>query len=530
MDGDLHSMAAVSSHPLEKSALAAREVNPRPSTPVVVPSSPGPPSSPAPSNPRLSSSRSSWNNPASSQAPENGNDSQVMKTPQRQSMGGGKSLPLAAFVKDRWQDMPLLIRVNTGFQGLVETDSISAGDVYALYFLKQTELVEVKCSERTCHVPLNAAVQVRAVYQGDLSPYNITVPQLLSSGKPPLLIKAVCSYRCNSAGHSVEEDEVFVVDCAKTTTFSRYLKVYSVTLQVEKKLRSDCTASFTTNAAVYVSDVVKHLSSNFPFQAVFYFDQDSSLSDFLSSSEVTLIRHFSRSAIIASLRNDTNSGKNHIMEIPLDIDISVSEVPLDECGKKELCAQAQDVFDHFDSAEVEMMVETVSLVRKGKERCWCTLEVPPLLASCGKNQTETDEDDDDDDNHPVYEPVPDVLPDQKEAPNENSTYDSSSFVQLHALRRAVENMQSQTNTAEGLGRSAKVQVAQLRNEVAELKAAMATLEKGVAALAKRVESSTVVVGEVQQSLQSTDRLNKGQGNSTEQVPLENLDNDQVCPR
>ena len=244
-----------------------------------------------------------------------------------------QSLLLSSFLEKRKQDLPLRVKLTTGYQGVIEHHALSVGDVYDLYFLKQTKVIVAESdTPLRYYIPLNSAVQVLIPYQGNLKAYGFTVSDLMSCSKPPLLMKALNSYQCGSPKHSVEEDEVFVVECTKTKTLSRHIKVFSVTHQVPKKLKKNCTASFTTSATIFMSNVARNLSKSFPLKAILYFDQNACLSNAQSGNVLTLIKHESRSTVIAShLReDDTHSESIRMLEIPIDTDVSVSALTWQE--------------------------------------------------------------------------------------------------------------------------------------------------------------------------------------------------------
>ena len=511
VDEKLHTIA---NHPLEKSAVSWYA---------------SPKHSLGPSSPMPSSSKASSNAPRMAGQNAGGSESALLSTDRESSQ-------LSSFIQQRQQDLPLRVKVTTGYQGVLEHDAISIGDVFNLHFLKKTTVIEIEnLPQKKYYIPLNSAVQVRFPYEGTLNAYNFTVADLMSSSKPPLLMKAVNSYQCGSPKHSVEEDEVFVVECTKTKTLSRHIKVFSITHHVAKKLKTDCSTSFTTNATLYVSDVLKHLSASLPLRAVLYFDQNAHLSNELSEKEVTLLNHGIRSTVVASHHEeDGRPETSNILEIPIDTDISVSALCLDELGKKALCALTQNILKHLDPSRVDVVSangETVKLIRKGHELLGYTLVVPPSLESSdAAPQTDDDEDD-------VYENM-DIDIEKMEVKGninvgggETPTDDISGMsVQLRAMRRMVETMQSQTNTAEGLGRSTKIQVASLRNEMLEMKSGLVAVEKAVEALTVRLESA--IAGFVQPKLSScTERFvnaTSRQLDSEQQSQFEMLDNAQVC--
>ena len=304
------------------------------------------------------------------------------------SAEGKQSSLLSLFLEKRQQDLPLRVKVMTGYQAEIEHHALSVGEVYDFYCLKQTKVVKVEnYLQHTYYIPLNSAVQVSIPYQGSLNADGFTVSDLMSCSKPPLLMKAVNSYQCSSPKHSVEEDEVFVVSSFET--LSQFLEVFSITHQVAKKLKTDCTTSFTTNVSLYMTDVVKHLTKCFPLRAVLYFDQNCSLFNALTANKVTLLKHGTRSTVVASYQrepDDVSGGS--MLEIPIETDVSVSALCLDEHEKKALCTLTQNVIKNFDCLQVDVLSAngvTMRLVQKGHERMeyiliwWCHHHLSHLM-------------------------------------------------------------------------------------------------------------------------------------------------------
>ncbi|KAL5506546.1 hypothetical protein EMCRGX_G008208 [Ephydatia muelleri] len=430
--------------------------------------------------------------------------------PPAQAEGEGEAdsgqVPLASFLKQRQKDLPLQVRVCNGYQGQTESDSLSSGDVLFLLFLKHTEVIEAEQLQDKYYIPLNSAVNARIPYRGGLNAYKFSVSEIMASNEPPLVMKAVTRYQSSSDKSSVEEDEVFVVEGIKSVMVSRYLQVYSMTHQVTKKLKVDCSASFTTNAAIYMSDVVQYLSAKFPLQVVLYFNQDANLSNVLSEREVTLCKHEMRTTVITSLcgvgENNLQSRISSLVEVPMETDITVLDLYLDKHDRKALIAQTKDLLKTFDTSVVSVLStdgRTVELVRKGHERSWYRLDVPPSLAVSEvpdptKERSETNSDSEEDaGNYEQIDPsaidVQQVQLEEKSNPFAPSSPDVGSLaVQVNVMRRSVENMQSQSNMAESLSRSTKNQVSSIKTEIAELKSYVAEMGKALAALTERVES------------------------------------------
>lgn len=524
MEENLHSAAQVA--PLEKSALVSenRCVSPRLSS--RLPSTSKPLSSSSTPSPTPSLYTSIPTPPA-----EANGTNPLDPAPQEER----KETTLNSFFNKRHQDLPLQIKVNTGYMGEAEFDAISAGDVFTLHFLKHSEVIEVERPNQKYYIPLNSAIKARIPYQGSMDAYNFTVSELLTSSEPPLLIKAVTGHQQDGTKNSVDEDEIFVLEGTKIKTLSRFLQVFSLTHQISKKLKGDCSASFTTNAAIYVSDIAQRLSSKFPLKAVLYLEQSPDPYN-LSSSEVTLLKRSTRTSIIASAHQDkddnSNTSTSTLVELPLDLGVTVLELPLDGGGKTALCTLTRKLLDTFDSSQVTILcseVKTVNITRKGHERLWYKLEVPASLkssaAALGSGQTETEDEDDPEpyeDLEAIY--VPPVSQGKAEdtavvAPPTNL---SGISVQVNAIRRSMENMQSQTNAAERMGRDTRTQIASLRTDVTELKGTLAALGKTVASLAQQMES-----------LGSGGMLGKSasdpakSADTTDLVPLASLDITQV---
>ena len=430
--------------------------------------------------------------------------------PPAQAEGEGEAdsrqVPLASFLKQRQKDLPLQVRVCNGYQGQTESDSLSSGDVLFLLFLKHTEVIEAEQLQDKYYIPLNSAVNARIPYRGGLNAYKFSVSEIMASNEPPLVMKAVTRYQSSSDKSSVEEDELFVVEGIKSVMVSRYLQVYSMTHKVPKKLKVDCSASFTTSAAIYMSDVVQHLSAKFPLQVVLYFNQDANLSNVLSEREVTLLKHGTRTTVITSLcgagEKDLQSRSSCLVEVPLETDITVLDLSMDKQDRKALIAQTKGLLKTFDTSVVSVLStdgRTVELVRKGHERSWYSLDVPPLLAVSEvldptKELSETNSDNEEDaDNYEEIDPsaidVQQVKLEEKSNPFAPSSPDVGSLaVQVNVMRRSVENMQAQSNMAESLSRSTRNQVSSVKTEIAELKSCVAEMGKALAVLTERVES------------------------------------------
>ena len=255
----------------------------------------------------------------------------------------------------------------------MEEGSIGTSETYDIHFLKYTKAVYMCIREAPSQmyaVPLSSAVQFGLLYDPDNNLENAlkgftfkSVAEILAL-KPPLpnVIKATRSYKGNNPSTSVQEGEVLVVTGVRKPRVvgTHLLKVYSVTRSEEKSLQPQCEGHFTTSPqSLLLPDILDHVPNPIPSKAVVHIDRARCNYEFVPESligQIVSLTHSSiETSLIATLYSSDDSeigeipsNKSSIFDIPINLDIEVSLVPLMPLEMEKLCMETTSLYESFD--------------------------------------------------------------------------------------------------------------------------------------------------------------------------------------
>lgn len=389
---------------------------------------------------------------------------------------------LATFVKTYQNDFPMSVEVTRGTQ-----PGITAGAIYNFHFIKNTRVINFESPSGQFCIPLNSSVQIGIVYPPILNSENEICKNVVFNGAKeimaaeplPKILRAANAYVDSNPDFSIAQNELLIVKkVRKSRPFGQQsLLVYSLTNNVEKVLRENCNVLFMTtpeNVMVYPVELFAHFYNALPLKAILQFDKNTGPGGDTpkppSTKIVTLANHgVARSIIATPYRGKEQQQQEKVLEIPLDADIEVEKAMI--ADDEELCAEALTLIRDFDPKHVSLCAPAPKFnegsIRQGYEKIGLELESvllqsrrpEKLPAMEGAYSTPHDS---------LYAPLP--APEITQLKSDIAPIKSFGGrveveVQLNALQRTVEIMQSQMNTVEALARKNNIVVGLLKAEI-----------------------------------------------------------------
>ena len=399
---------------------------------------------------------------------------------------------LAKFVNTHQNDFPMSVEVKGGSQ-----PGVAVGTIYSFHFIKSTRVVHVQDNKGAdlFSIPLNSSVQIGIVYPPILNSDNqicgdVTFKggkELMAADPLPKIVRAVTAHADGNPVSSVAENELLIVKNirGKSRPFGRQtLLVYSVDNNSSKMIRENCSSLFATrpeHVLVYPVEFFAHYHDELPLKSVLKFDSNQQAAGdnptfILATEVVTLASHGIARSVIAT----PHSGKlatavknSPVLEIPVDADVEVEKASIAE--SEELCAESLAIIRDFDPTRVSLCATPTNQkvnIRHGYEKIGLELESTLLQRRPAQARVpemegaySTPRDSVDGSNtipHPVW----------AGPPNHATSVKRSGSVdvlgQLNALQRAVEIMQSQVNSVEGLSRKNNTIAGLLKAEIAQI--------------------------------------------------------------
>jgi len=173
------------------------------------------------------------------------------------------------------------------------------------------------------------------------------------------VIRATRSYQGNSAENSVSEHELLVVKSTKSKLTGKQLRVYSITAGKKKCLSDNCAGCFSTAPAdikLHFYEITMHVQEVFPYKAILSLPEstyDSALND-LHCTTVILKKAMNETSVIATsgLDDDDMGEQSDTAELPVDLDIEVEAMALDENELEQLRQDTSYMYENFDSSSV----------------------------------------------------------------------------------------------------------------------------------------------------------------------------------
>ena len=343
----------------------------------------------------------------------------ILPTKRKANLSEGMSLK--KLVSSHSKSFPLRIHVLEGFSGHTSELTISTADEYNIHFTKHQTVVTVRASSGELYsIPINSAVQFGLLYKPEKQPKKQhifkNVSDIIALKTLPKVVCATVAYVGESATASVAENEVLCIKRVHNPMFHgrKSLEVYSLSTGGKKQLPLECLGKFSTDPSLIrmcLSDMLDHVSSLFPSQAMMFTGEDftrsvQELSSSLFSNHVTLTETKTETSLVASTV-DTSiplEQAENLIDIPLDdclANVKVAIVHLDDANETEkLQIHTQNLLKNIDLAKLQSyrdassdnIYATQSLfyanLEKGCERIGVKLDAPSPMLSRGLSREE----------------------------------------------------------------------------------------------------------------------------------------------
>lgn len=304
-----------------------------------------------------------------------------------------QAMPLSEFVAKHAADLPLRVKVQSGYYGHNSHLTISAGEVLHVYFKKDTTCITVKIGNNNFSIPINSNLQFSI-----LNPANVqealkgsvyfSVADLLAANPQP---QVVCCIENRSRNGLVQEKEVLIL--AADQGIKTNLKVFSTLTCKDKFLPAELPAVFSTHpdlVSMYLTDLLSLVPCLFPCSTVI---ANSSVPTALQQVN-TLLEKTIESALLCS-----SDGSNQLFDIPLNIPgVEVTVLPMcSDTEKEQLYSSAQDIIANFNPGTVQVFNDIgsrmdceiqsflYSNVRTGFENTGVTLFGSSFISSASKS-------------------------------------------------------------------------------------------------------------------------------------------------
>ena len=333
--------------------------------------------------------------------------------PMKRKANLSEGMSLKKLVSSHSKSFPLRIHVLEGFSGHTSELTISTADEYNIHFTKHQTVVTVRASSGELYsIPINSAVQFGLLYKPEKQPKKQhifkNVSDIIALKTLPKVVCATVAYMGESETASVAENEVLCIKRVHNPMFHgrKSLEVYSLSTGGKKQLPLECLGKFSTDPSLIrmcPSDMLDHVSSLFPSQAMMFTSEDftrsvQELSSSLFSNHVTLTETKTETSLVASTV-DTSiplEQAENLIDIPLDdclANVKVAIVHLDDANETErLQIDTQNLLKNIDLAKLQSyrdassdnIYATQSLfyanLEKGCERIGVKLDAPsPIL-------------------------------------------------------------------------------------------------------------------------------------------------------
>ena len=336
--------------------------------------------------------------------------------PMKRKANLSEGMSLKKLVSSHSKSFPLRIHVLEGFSGHTSELTISTADEYNIHFTKHQTVVTVRASSGELYsIPINSAVQFGLLYKPEKQPKKQhifkNVSDIIALKTLPKVVCATVAYVGESETASVAENEVLCIKRVHNPMFHgrKSLEVYSLSTGGKKQLPLECLGKFSTDPSLIrmcPSDMLDHVSSLFPSQAMMFTSEDftrsvQELSTSLFSNHVTLTETKTETSLVASTV-DTSiplEQAENLIDIPLDdclANVKVAIVHLDDANETErLQIDTQNLLKNIDLAKLQSyrdassdnIYATQSLfyanLEKGCERIGVKLDAPSPMLSRG---------------------------------------------------------------------------------------------------------------------------------------------------
>ena len=277
-----------------------------------------------------------------------------------------EELSLSDFMTKYSKSLPLRVKVCKGFYGVSDQTAVTTGDIFNFHFMKNTKVVVVETKEGIrLSIPLNSSIMASLLYdphdnqEEALAGFKFdTVGEICAMKTLPKVVRATRAFQGSNCENSVSEHELLVVKSTKSKLTGKQLRVYSITAGKKKVLSENCAGRFSTAPAdvkLHFYEITMHVQEVFPYKAVLALPEtsyDGVLND-LHCATVTLKKALSESSVIATSALEDDMGEQpDTAEMPVDLDIEVEAMALDENELEHLRQDTSHMYESFDPYSV----------------------------------------------------------------------------------------------------------------------------------------------------------------------------------
>lgn len=257
-------------------------------------------------------------------------------------------MPLLEFVAQHAADLPLRVKVHSGYYGSNSHLTISAGEILNVYCKKDTTVVTAQIQNNTLSIPLNSNLQFSLLHPAEATEGCVyySVADLLAANPQP---KVVCCVENKSRRGLVQEKEVLILAASQGST--QNLRAFSTLTKADKLLPPDLPAVFSTHpdlVPLYLTDLLTLVPNLFPCSSVI--SNAAHVPNTLLQVN-TLLGMAVESALLCS-----SDGSNQLFDFPLNIPgVEVIVLPMQsEAEKKDLYSKARDVIANFNPGNIQV--------------------------------------------------------------------------------------------------------------------------------------------------------------------------------
>ena len=212
---------------------------------------------------------------------------------------------------------PLKLKFMEGYCSEDSEHNISANEIYAIHFVKQTRVITLKDSNSFIHrIPLASSMMFGLVYNPNNSFDEALAghefehcSDIMAADIMPRIVCATNQVESPEERQSIAQNEIMIVKGIQKHKLrgKRSLKVFSLLTNSDKSLHEECHGKFTTKPSLirlHLPQIFECFQKPFPTQAVLYVDRDCpDLSEQLNvplSGVITLCDCTTETSLVAS--------------------------------------------------------------------------------------------------------------------------------------------------------------------------------------------------------------------------------------
>ena len=233
-------------------------------------------------------------------------------------------MSLATFAREHSGSLPIQIECHEGYTDVSDTTLISNGDVLNIHLMKKLDFVRAKSLySKPFNIPLNSAVRFSILHDpnGNLeeAKQGFTYKKVSDLTALATLPKVVCvtnAWKRKDEEHFLMIGEVLVV--RKVLSKKRGLKVFSVTVNLKKRLPLECEGGFSTSPddiSLHLSEITSHIPKPFPCRVRLSARDSADLSHLMGGLLTLLEQRVEPVLVATNVKDETDT----IVELPVNL-------------------------------------------------------------------------------------------------------------------------------------------------------------------------------------------------------------------